>query len=222
MEIMLNSTYDGYFEFKNSKLKAATEKLFKAGKALASNYATIGKILIDVKENEIFKDDFKNFGEYVNEVLGISQSTAYGMMSVCTRFLLPETSKDSNTFFTRFADTALYALLPLKMTYDETLNFCEKNDINETTPVADIKRTVKAVVTHANDTDGETDKTINNKTDTVTSPIKGSPLYDIKENLAIIRPYIKGEISSENVYYNDDYYNAVASLYDACIKHFNW
>lgn len=160
---MLNATYDGYLEFNNAKLKAATEKLYKAGKQLVSNYAKIGEILIEIKESELFKEDFQTFGEYTKEVLGISQATAYGMMSVCTRFLLPETkSKDTEPYFTRFADTALFSLLPLKMDYDETVEFCRNNDITEITPVADVKAIVKD---YKNGVKAETESATNSGTE---------------------------------------------------------
>lgn len=145
MELVLNSTYDGYYEFKSKALETTTSKIFKAGKALVKSYATIGQTLIKIKDEELYKEDFQSFSDYTKEVLGISQTVAYSMMAVCNRFLLDDKEKNGETqFFTNFADTALQSLLPLKMDYDETKSFCELHSIDETTPVSEVRKFVKS------------------------------------------------------------------------------
>ena len=222
---MLSATYDGYFNFKNTTLSKATERLYKAGKQLVSNYAKIGEILIDIKENELFKDDFNSFGEFTKEVLGISQGTAYGMMSVCTRFLLPETkNKDTEPYFTRFSDTALFSLLPLKMTYDETVEFCEKNDISEITPVSEIKAIVKKAkaekILAENPDNLAENEDCRESTDTTEDGIKSdhsvTPRDIVIEAVNIIRanPDIyKGVADNENL-------TAFIQLYNGCLQFF--
>lgn len=140
--------------FKNAALTKATNAIVKARNGAVSAYLTIGEKLKEIRDSKLYKDDFPKFEDYINEVFGLSKATAYRMIAVTTRFLLPEKDPKADKFFSDFEDSALGALLnaPVAPTaedsgsgslYQATRDFCDQHAIDTTTSVAEIRKIVK-------------------------------------------------------------------------------
>ena len=156
----------------NSKLKKATENIISGVNASVQGYLVIGSNLDNINVGKLWKQaGFESFSEYSEKVLGISKATAYRIISVSKKFLMPEITKAiPDRIFSPFQDTALAALNPIG-DYDTTAEFIAENGITPETPVSEIRKIVSEfqkeekaekevdAETEENDSDGnETDK----------------------------------------------------------------
>ena len=150
MEIAISKEFlDGELVFNNKKLESSTKKIainFKHGQ---NAIIAVGRELQKIRDEELYKDDFTDgdgepsFSMYCECVLGISKTSAYKLISITEKFLLPEADKEEKKL-SLFSESALAEMSPLK-TYENAVTFCENYDISELTPVSDIRRYVKAV-----------------------------------------------------------------------------
>ena len=129
----------------NSELKKATENIISGVNASVQGYLVIGSNLDNINVKKLWAQaGFSNFSEYSEKVLGISTATAYRIMSVSKKFLMPEITKAiPERIFSPFQDTALAALNPIG-DYDTTAEFIAENNITPETPVSEIRKIVSA------------------------------------------------------------------------------
>ena len=99
----------------NSELKKATENIIAGVNASVQGYLVIGTNLDQINVKKLWAQaGFASFSEYSEKVLGISKATAYRIISVSKKFLLPEITKAiPDRIFSPFQDTALAALNPI-------------------------------------------------------------------------------------------------------------
>lgn len=129
----------------NSELKKATENIISGVNASVQGYLVIGSNLDNINVGKLWKQaGFESFSEYSEKVLGISKATAYRIISVSKKFLMPEITKAiPERIFGPFQDTALAALNPIG-DYDTTAEFIAENNITPETPVSEIRKIVSA------------------------------------------------------------------------------
>ena len=129
----------------NSELKKATENIITGVNASVQGYLVIGSNLDNINVKKLWaQSGFSSFAEYSEKVLGISKATAYRIISVSKKFLMPEITKAiPERIFSPFQDTALAALNPIG-DYDTTAEFIAENKITPETPVSEIRKIVSA------------------------------------------------------------------------------
>ena len=129
----------------NSELKKATENIITGVNASVQGYLVIGSNLDNINVGKLWKQaGFESFSEYSEKVLGISKATAYRIISVSKKFLMPEITKAiPDRIFSPFQDTALAALNPIG-DYETTAEFIAENNITPETPVSEIRKIVSA------------------------------------------------------------------------------
>ena len=127
----------------NSELKKATENIITGVNASVQGYLVIGTNLDNINVKKLWaQSGFSSFAEYSEKVLGISKATAYRIISVSKKFLMPEITKAiPERIFSPFQDTALAALNPIG-DYDTTAEFIAENGITPETPVSEIRKIV--------------------------------------------------------------------------------
>ena len=151
----------------NSELKRATENIISGVNASVQGYLVIGSNLDNINVNKLWKQaGFESFSEYSEKVLGISKATAYRIISVSKKFLMPEITKAiPERIFSPFQDTALAALNPIG-DYDTTAEFIAENGITPETPVSEIRKIVSEFQKEEkaeNESNGETEPANENK-----------------------------------------------------------
>lgn len=129
----------------NTELKKATENIITGVNASVQGYLVIGTNLDNINVKKLWTQaGFNSFSEYSEKVLGISKATAYRIISVSKKFLMPEITKAiPDRIFSPFQDTALAALNPIG-DYDTTAEFIAENGITPETPVSEIRKIVSA------------------------------------------------------------------------------
>lgn len=145
----------------NSELKKATENIITGVNASVQGYLVIGSNLDNINVKKLWAQaGFSSFSEYSEKVLGISKATAYRIISVSKKFLMPEITKAiPDRIFSPFQDTALAALNPIG-DYDTTAEFIAENNITPETPVSEIRKIVSEFQKEekaAKEVDAETD-----------------------------------------------------------------
>ena len=127
----------------NSELKRATENIITGVNASVQGYLVIGTNLDHINVKKLWvQAGFSSFSEYSEKVLGISKATAYRIISVSKKFLMPEITKAiPERIFSPFQDTALAALNPIG-DYETTAEFIAENGITPETPVSEIRKIV--------------------------------------------------------------------------------
>lgn len=127
----------------NTELKKATENIISGVNASVQGYLVIGSNLDGINVKKLWAQaGFTSFSEYSEKVLGISKATAYRIISVSKKFLMPEITKAiPDRIFSPFQDTALAALNPIG-DYDTTAEFIAENGITPETPVSEIRKIV--------------------------------------------------------------------------------
>ena len=127
----------------NSELKKATENIITGVNASVQGYLVISSNLDNINVGKLWKQaGFESFSEYSKKVLGISKATAYRIISVSKKFLMPEITKAiPERIFSPFQDTALAALNPIG-DYETTAEFIAENGITPETPVSEIRKIV--------------------------------------------------------------------------------
>lgn len=127
----------------DTELKKATENIITGVNASVQGYLAIGTNLDNINVKKLWTQaGFASFAEYTEKVLGISKATAYRVISVTKKFLMPEITKAiPEQIFSPFQDTALAALNPIG-DYDTTAEFIAENGITPDTPVSKIRKIV--------------------------------------------------------------------------------
>ena len=169
----------------NSELKKATENIISGVNASVQSYLVIGSNLDNINVGKLWKQaGFESFSEYSEKVLGISKATAYRIISVSKKFLMPEITKAiPDRIFSPFQDTALAALNPIG-DYDTTAEFIAENGITPETPVSEIRKIVSEFQKEEKaekEVDAETDSGDNGNNETETD--KRKQLETIVEKL---------------------------------------
>ena len=126
-----------------TELKKATDNIISGVNASVQGYLVIGSNLDNINVKKLWNQaGFASFAEYSEKVLGISKATAYRIISVSKKFLMPEITKAiPERIFSPFQDTALAALNPIG-DYDTTAEFIAENGITPDTPVSEIRKIV--------------------------------------------------------------------------------
>ena len=169
----------------NSELKKATENIITGVNASVQGYLVIGSNLDNINVKKLWAQaGFSSFSEYSEKVLGISKATAYRIISVSKKFLMPEITKAiPERIFSPFQDTALAALNPIG-DYNTTAEFIAENGITPETPVSEIRKIVSAFQKEEKaekEVDAETDSSDNGNNETETD--KRKQLETIVEKL---------------------------------------
>lgn len=127
----------------NTELKKATENIITGVNASVQGYLVIGTNLDNINVKKLWTQaGFTSFAEYSEKVLGVSKATAYRIISVSKKFLMPEITKAiPERIFSPFQDTALAALNPIG-DYNTTAEFIAENNITPETPVSEIRKIV--------------------------------------------------------------------------------
>lgn len=139
----MNINFEIVEKFDNNELKKATENIITGVNASVQGYLVIGTNLDNINVKKLWAQaGFSSFSEYSEKVLGISKATAYRIISVSKKFLMPEITKAiPDRIFSPFQDTALAALNPIG-DYDTTAEFIAENNITPETPVSEIRKIV--------------------------------------------------------------------------------
>ena len=170
----MNINFEIVEKFDNNELKKATENIITGVNASVQGYLVIGTNLDNINVKKLWAQaGFTSFSEYSEKVLGISKATAYRIISVSKKFLMPEMTKAiPDRIFSPFQDTALAALNPVG-DYETTAEFISENNITPETPVSEIRKIVSAfqkeenaekeVDTEAEENDGNGNSNGNNE-----------------------------------------------------------
>lgn len=140
----MNINYEIVEKINNkTELRKATENIILGVNASVQGYRVIGTNLDEINVDKLWAQaGFESFAEYSEKVLGISKATAYRIISVSKKFLMPEITKAiPERIFSPFQDTALAALNPIG-DYDTTAEFIAENNITPETPVSEIRKIV--------------------------------------------------------------------------------
>ena len=139
----MNINFEIVEKFDNNELKKATENIITGVNASVQGYLVTGTNLDNINVKKLWTQaGFTSFSEYSEKVLGISKATAYRIISVSKKFLMPEITKAiPERIFSPFQDTALAALNPIG-DYDTTAEFIAENGITPETPVSEIRKIV--------------------------------------------------------------------------------
>ena len=90
----MNINFEIVEKFDNNELKKATENIITGVNASVQGYLVIGSNLDHINIKKLWAQaGFKSFSEYSEKVLGISKATAYRIISVSKKFLMPEMAK---------------------------------------------------------------------------------------------------------------------------------
>ena len=182
-EIIEQISSDRKTNVKSIDLYNATENIVAGVNASVQGYFIIGQNLDNINVKKLWQNcGFNSFAEYTEKVLGISKATAYRIISVTNKFLMPEITKAiTERIFSPFQDTALAALNPVG-DYNTTAEFIAENGITPETPVSEIRKIVAEFQEDkkaAKEIDAETDGDGNNETE----PDKRKQLETIVEKL---------------------------------------
>ena len=182
-EIIEQISSDRKTNVKSIDLYNATENIVAGVNASVQGYFIIGQNLDNINVKKLWQNcGFNSFAEYTEKVLGISKATAYRIISVTNKFLMPEITKAiPERIFSPFQDTALAALNPVG-DYNTTAEFIAENGITPETPVSEIRKIVAEFQEDkkaAKEIDAETDGDGNNETE----PDKRKQLETIVEKL---------------------------------------
>ena len=166
----MNINFEIVEKIDNSELKKATENIITGVNASVQGYLVIGTNLDNINVKKLWSQaGFNSFSEYSEKVLGISKATAYRIISVSKKFLMPEITKAiPDRIFSPFQDTALAALNPIG-DYDTTAEFIAENGITPETPVSEIRKIVSEFQKEEKaekEVDAETDSDGNGETET--------------------------------------------------------
>ena len=166
----------------NSELKKATENIISGVNASVQGYLVIGTNLDGINVKKLWAQaGFTSFSEYSEKVLGISKATAYRIISVSKKFLMPEITKAMpDRIFSPFQDTALAALNPIG-DYDTTAEFIAENNITPETPVSEIRKIVSAFQKEEKEVDAECEAA--DRKDNGNEPDKRKKLEAVVEKL---------------------------------------
>lgn len=152
-----------------TELRKATENIISGVNASVQGYLVIGTNLDEINVDKLWAQaGFSSFAEYSEKVLGISKATAYRIISVSKKFLMPEITKAiPDRIFSPFQDTALAALNPIG-DYNTTAEFIAENNITPETPVSEIRKIVSEFQTEekaAKEVDAESENESNGETE---------------------------------------------------------
>lgn len=153
MELAIHVGFvNGDVVFHNKELGKQTKILYSEMNKSKLSYCKAAQALAKIRDEKLFEEDFtdKNgkgsFAEYCETVLNVPASTAYKIIKTAQSLLYPELiTKDKDEFFQSFNDSALGALVQVG-DYDETKQFCDDNEIDETTPVRTVRAKVKELM----------------------------------------------------------------------------
>ena len=181
----MNINFEIVEKFDNNELKKATENIITGVNASVQGYLVISTNLDNINVGKLWKQaGFESFSEYSEKVLGISKATAYRIISVSKKFLMPEITKAiPDRIFSPFQDTALAALNPIG-DYDTTAEFIAENNITPETPISEIRKIVSEFQKEEKaekEVDAETDNSDNGNNETETD--KRKQLETIVEKL---------------------------------------
>lgn len=143
MQVICSYT-SGEITFNSAKLKTATDKIVKKISQSKSAFASAGAELEKIKNDKLYSDDFESFKDYVENVFGISQAKAYKIISTSKKLIAPELEKTSEPYFLNYSESALTTLIAAGDSHDDIVQFCERNNITEFSPVADIRSALKS------------------------------------------------------------------------------
>ena len=162
----MNINFEIVEKFDNNELKKATENIISGVNASVQGYLVIGANLDNINVGKLWKQaGFESFSEYSEKVLGISKATAYRIISVSKKFLMPEITKAiPERIFSPFQDTALAALNPIG-DYETTAEFIAENNITPETPVSEIRKIVSAFQKEEKEVDAECENESNGETE---------------------------------------------------------
>ncbi len=153
MELALNNDYlSGAVNFKDARLKTATLNIAKNLNASKEAFVKAGIELMKIQDDKLYAQDFfdghgkPSFAMYVEQVLGISKTTAYRIMASTKKLLMPELVLHEKTeYFKNFSDSTLGVLANSKLgDYDGVKKFCDAYQITETTARGDVEKYIRA------------------------------------------------------------------------------
>lgn len=134
----------GELVFTSKKLQAATDKIVKKMSTSKSAFAAAGAELEKIKNEKLWEQDFESFSDYVGNVFNISQAKAYKIISTAKKLIKPELDGECPANFLNYSESALAALIAAGDTHEDIEQFCERNNITEFTPVAEIRAALKS------------------------------------------------------------------------------
>ena len=166
-EIMINNNN---MVITNTKLRKYTEQIYKQGVNIKKSFARVAVILARIEDSKCYEQDgFESVHDYAFQIFGWKKANSYAMLKVGREYIdgktyesiLPhETGNDYST-------SQLQALLPLK-SVELAKRLAEKEEINPSMTVAQIKAVVKEYKDSQSDvTDSESNDSVNESDDVV-------------------------------------------------------
>lgn len=120
----------------DKQLQSLTDKIAKAANAMKANILNIGALLIEVKESKVYKQDFKTFDEYTENVLGLKKSQRARIMLTASKLAVNgELPKELENL----KNTQLTAIAEKVETVEEAVELVKSGKI---TPDMNVKETV--------------------------------------------------------------------------------
>lgn len=232
MEMAINvKVNSGEITFANKSLTKATHEIFdNMAKSRDSFYKAV-QALKRIKDKKLYEKDFidptdgkPSFAMYCEQVLCISKSKAYSYIALCDKLLTPENALEtSEKFFKDFSTSALEIVSHTGESYSEVKAFCEEKHIDETTPVASVKKIVKEEIkrrkaeekgeTENADVEtstGGTEETAEGETETIEEVAKARNEY--KEYLVELCNILNGDLQGVLDLLDSDSANAVSYI----------
>lgn len=89
-------------DLNSSELKKINDRISGSLKAINKNMFKVAYLFSDVKENELWLDDFNSMEEYADKCFGLKKSSMYNLIQIGDRFT--EKSSDGQTYSCTLGD----------------------------------------------------------------------------------------------------------------------
>lgn len=181
-------------DLNSSELKKINDRISGSLKAINKNMFKVAYLFSDVKENELWLDDFNSMEEYADKCFGLKKSSMYNLIQIGDRFT--EKSSDGQTYSCTLGDFSFGQVTQMISLDDITI--VELINDGVITPemscrkIAEIVKNHKRLTTSGSDETDETETEENEPDETPDTPTQdeiddvmseiGEPIVTVYEN----------------------------------------
>lgn len=181
-------------DLNSSELKKINDRISGSLKAINKNMFKVAYLFSDVKENELWLDDFNSMEEYADKCFGLKKSSMYNLIQIGDRFT--EKSKDGQTYSCTLGDFSFGQVTQMISLDDVTIvNLINDGVIKpemSCRKIAEIVKNNKRLTTSGSDETDETEPEENEPDETPDVPTQdeiddamseiGEPIVTVYEN----------------------------------------
>lgn len=181
-------------DLNSPELKKINDRISGSLKTINKNMFKVAYLFSDVKENELWLDDFNSMEEYADKCFGLKKSSMYNLIQIGDRFT--EKSKDGQTYSCTLGDFSFSQVTQMISLDDITIvNLINDGVIKpemSCRKIAEIVKNNKRLTTSGSDETGETEPEENEPDETPDVPTQdeiddamseiGEPIVTVYEN----------------------------------------